>query len=102
LIENGARPRVAFEDVLEAVNMEAAVMAEHLPEVLPADETERFVIGCLSAEPVHVDELQVRSGLPVATLTATLALLELKGLARQVGGMHDVRLREAGSPYKVD
>jgi DNA processing protein len=102
LIENGARPLVAFEDVLEAINMEAAVMADHPPEQLPEDATERSVIGCLSSEPGHVDELHVRSGLPVATLTATLALLELKGLARQVGGMHYVRLREAGSPYKVD
>jgi DNA processing protein len=49
-----------------------------------------------------VHELHTRSGLPVATLTATLALLELKGLARQVGGMHYVRLREAGSSYRVD
>jgi DNA processing protein len=102
LIENGARPLVAFEDVLEAINVEAAVMADHQPEVLPEDETERSVIGCLSEEPVHVDELHVRSGLPVAALTATLALLELKGLARQVGGMHFVRLHDAGSPYRVD
>ena len=54
------------------------------------------------AEPVPVDELHSRSGLPAATLTATLALLELMGLARQMGGMYCVRLREAGSPYKVD
>jgi DNA processing protein len=102
LIENGARPLIGFEDVLEALNMEAAVMADHQPERLPEDETERSVIRCLSAEPVHVDELHVRSGLPVATLTAALAMLELKGLARQVGGMHYVRLRETGSPYRVD
>jgi len=102
LIGNGARPLVAFEDVLEAVNLEAAVMADHLPERLPEEETEQTVIRCLAAEPVHVDELHIRSGLPAATLTATLALLELKGLARQMGGMHYVRLREAGSPYRVD
>ena len=102
LIENGARPLIAFEDVLEALNMEAAVMADHEPERLPEDETERSVIRCLSAEPVHVDELHALSGLPVATLTATLAMLELKGFARQVGGMHYVRLHEPGSPYRVD
>jgi DNA processing protein len=102
LIENGARPLIAFDGVLEAINMEAAVMGDHLPERLPEDKAERFVIGCLSAEPAQVHELHTRSGLPVATLTATLALLELKGLARQVGGMHYVRLREAGSSYRVD
>lgn len=102
LIENGARPLAAFTDVLEAIHMEAAVLADARPEQLPENETERSVMGCLSAEPVHVDELHVRSGLPVGTLTATLALLELKGLARQVGGMHYVRVRDAASPYRVD
>jgi DNA processing protein len=84
--------------VLEAINLEAAVMADHLPEQPPEDEAERSVIGCISAEPVHVDELYARGGLPVATRTATLASLELKGLARQVGRMHYPRLREAGVP----
>jgi len=102
LIENGARPLIGLEDVLEALNMEAAVLADHTPARLPDDETERAVVACLSGEPVHVDELHVRSGLPVAKLTAALAMLELRGLARQVGGMHYVRLREAGAPYRVD
>jgi predicted Rossmann fold nucleotide-binding protein DprA/Smf involved in DNA uptake len=46
-IENRARPLIVFEDVLEAVNIEAAVMGEHLPEGLLTDGTERSVIGCL-------------------------------------------------------
>ena len=102
LIENGARPMVGLEEVLEALNMEAAVLADHTPTRLPDDETERAVVACLSGDPVHVDELHARSGLPVAKQTAALAMLEFKGLAQQAGGMHYVRLREAGAPYRID
>lgn len=102
LIENGARPLVAVDDVLEALNLEASVQAESPALPLPGDEAERKVAACLSAEPVHVDELPVRCGLPVSKVTSALAMLELKGLARQVGGMHYVRLRDAATPYKVD
>ena len=101
LIEDGARPLIAVEDVLEALNLEAVVQAEQPPLPLPADATERSVLGYLSADPLHVDDLYARSGLPMARLTAALAMLELKGLARQVGGMNYVRLKEAGVPYRV-
>jgi len=77
------------------------VQAEQPPLPLPADATERSVLGYLSADPLHVDDLYARSGLPMARLTAALAMLELKGLARQVGGMNYVRLKEAGVPYRV-
>jgi hypothetical protein len=33
--------------------------------------------------------------MPIATVTSTLAMLELKGLVRQVGRMNYVRAREA-------
>jgi DNA processing protein len=45
----------------------------------------------LSQEPTHVDELDRAAGLPVAQVSSALTLLELKGLARQLGGMLDVR-----------
>jgi len=35
----------------------------------------------------------------VAGVSGGLALLELKGMVRQVGGMQYVRLREASQPY---
>jgi DNA processing protein len=101
LIEDGARPLIAVEDVLETLNLEAAVQPEQPALPLPADATERAVLGSLSDDPQHVDELYVRSGLPMARVTAALAMLELKGLARQVGGMHYVRLKDAGVPYRV-
>ena len=41
----------------------------------------------LSAEPRHIDELAQTLTMRPGELSATLAVLELKGLARQVGAM---------------
>jgi DNA processing protein len=42
-------------------------------------------------EPAHIDEIRWRCQLPIALVSSTLAMMELKGLVRQVGGMHYVR-----------
>jgi DNA processing protein len=102
LIRSGARPLVGFEDVLEALNLDVVVRQEEVSLELPEDETEATILAALSSEPVHVDEIQARCGLPAAQVSASLAMLELKGRARQVGGMHYVRARERGARYQVE
>lgn len=102
LIRSGARPLVAFEDVLEALNLDVVIRQEEVSQALPEDETEAKILAALSSEPVHVDELQARCGLPAAQISASLAMLELKGRARQVGGMHYVRAREPRADYQVE
>jgi DNA processing protein len=58
--------------------------------LLPENETESRLIALLSHEPVHIDELTRRSTLPASDVSSTLAIMELKGLVRQVGGMQYV------------
>jgi len=48
---------------------------------------------------VHIDEVCRNSGLPIATVSSVLAMLELKGLVRQMGPMSYVRAREAQASY---
>ncbi len=102
LIRDGAHPLLEVEDVLMALDLEAAVRREDVQLALPEDATERRLLESLSAEPRHIDDLQVELGAPIAEITASLALLELKGRVRQVGGMNYVLAREAGSSYSVD
>lgn len=99
LISQGAFPATSVDDVLEVLNLDVVTMAA--PTTLPKDETERKVLGNLSSEPIHIDELRARCDLPIAELTACLSLLELRGQARQVGGMNYVRARESRVDYKV-
>ena len=55
----------------------------------------------LSAEPTHVDEVCRGSGLPVATVSSTLAMMELKGLVKSMGNMKYVLARETRQEYRV-
>ncbi len=48
----------------------------------PESSEERLLVSLLSHEPVHIDELILASRLPAPTVTATLTMLELKGLAK--------------------
>jgi DNA processing protein len=58
-------------------------------------------LGKLSSEPVHIDEICAASGLPVPTVSSTLAMMELKGLIKSVGSMKYVLAREAREIYGV-
>jgi DNA processing protein len=98
LIQDGeAKLTLSAQDILAELNL---TMAEHqiqATELMPADETESIVLRNLSGEPTHVDELRRACGLPIATVTSALAMMELKGLVRLVGQMNYVRAREAAA-----
>ena len=55
----------------------------------------------LTAEPVHIDELSRQSQISITSVSGTLALMELKGLVRQVGTMNYIRTREASDEYRT-
>ena len=102
LIQDGATAVLGPEDILEEMNLTMVVEQVEARQVLPADDTEAVLLSQLSTEPVHVDELQRQLELPIAQVTSTLALMELKGMVRQVGGMNYVLAREGRVEYVVD
>jgi DNA processing protein len=101
LIRDGAFPLLSVDDVLEALNLELAIHQDAVQRTLPADKTERKLLEALTGEPVHIDALRAQTDLPASEVAASLALLELKGQVRQVGGMHYVLARESGPSYTV-
>lgn len=99
LIGEGAFPATSVDDVLEVLNLD--VIANAAPVALPEDDTERLVLSSLGSEPIHIDDLRARCELPIAELTACLSMLEIRGQARQVGGMHYIRARESRAEYRL-
>jgi DNA processing protein len=91
LIREGAKIVTDASDILEELHLTAIVEERATREALPADPTEAALLRLLSDEPTHVDDLTRAAELPSATVTATLTILELKGLARQMGPMQYVR-----------
>jgi DNA processing protein len=102
LIQQGAHPLLQPEDLLEALNLTLATEQQAARTVLPADATEAKLFEVLTHEPTHVDEICAITDLPVSQVSASLTLMELKGLVRQVGNMHYVAIRELQSNYQVD
>jgi DNA processing protein len=93
LIQDGAHPILSAEDILEALNLERVTHFVEAQASLPSvNETENIIYGCLSREPLHIDDLTRQCGLPVAQVSSALTMLELKGLIRQVGTMTYVRI----------
>ena len=93
LIQDGARPVMDVKDILDALNLFMIPQHVEMQSVLPENVEERTLLGLLSHEPRHVDELIRESGLPTMTVTATLTMMELKGLVRQMGSMQFVLAR---------
>jgi len=101
LIQEGAKLVRNYTDILEELNLTAVARQMELREVIPASETESSLLKQLSAEPVHIDEVCRSSGLPTSTVSSTLAMMELKGLVKQVGMMNYVLAREVREEYRV-
>ncbi len=102
LIQQGAKMVCQVSDVLEELNLTMVSEQAQARAVMPENETEALLLGHLSAEPTHVDDLGRAVELPIAQVTSTLALMELKGMIRQVGGMSYVLAREGGIDYIIE
>jgi DNA processing protein len=101
LIQKGALPLLSINDLMQALNLTRMGDHKAARKILPADETEARLIKVLGAEPLHVDEIRNQTELPIEKVSAALALMELKGMVRQVGGMNYVAVREEESDYLV-
>jgi len=88
LIQPGAKLIRNCEDVLEELNLNMVPHQLEMRDLVAPTDTEAQVLMHLTKEATHIDALCRISGLPTPTVTSTLAMLELKGLARQVGGMN--------------
>ncbi len=101
LIVDGATPIRSVEQLLAQLNLNQAVAQQEIAAIVPDTPAEAALLPLLSGEPTHIDVLGRSSGMAAAEISATLGLMELKGMVRQVGGMHYVLAREAAAPYHV-
>ncbi len=101
LIQEGAKLVRDYTDILEELNLTTVTRQMEMKEILPETDTEVLLLQQLSNEPTHIDDLCQQSGLPAATVSGTLAMMELKGLVRQMSTMNYVLAREARQEYRV-
>lgn len=101
LIYDGARPLLDIQDLLDDLDVTHIQEQRSVRAVLPANAVEAQLYEILGREPLHVDEIRARCALPIEEVSAALAMMELKGLVRQVGGMQYIALREESAEYEA-
>ncbi|MDO8688116.1 MAG: DNA-processing protein DprA, partial [Dehalococcoidales bacterium] len=101
LIQEGAKLVTDYTDILEELNLTVVAQQAEMNGLIPPSDTESLLMKQLGAEPTHIDEVCRSSGLPVATVSSTLAMMELKGLVKQMGSMNYALAKEARQEYRV-
>jgi DNA processing protein len=99
LIQEGAKLVRNYTDILQELNLTIVVQQAEIKEFPSVEQVgiensvERVTLQQLTAEPSHIDEICRRSGLEMQEVSSALAMLELKGIVRQVGNMNYVLAR---------
>ena len=102
LIRKGeAKLVTSYEDVLEELNLTAVERQIEMAALFPEDDDEADLLRYITFDPVHVDEVCRSTGRTAPDVSSTLAMMELKGLVKQVGGMNYVRMREVSGEYSA-
>jgi DNA processing protein len=99
LIQDGAKLVQGWEDVVaewppewrQALRAPAPPVPEDDAGASTPAPRERAILALLGDEPVAVDAVVERSGLPSSQVSAWLTALELRGLVRRVAGQRYVR-----------
>ena len=100
--ESGAKLVTDCSDILEELNISSVVEQQiEMAALFPEDENESQVLRYVTYDPVHIDEVIRNAGLGISVVSGVLAMMELKGLIKQVGGMNYIRLREASAEYQT-
>lgn len=103
LIAQGARPLLSARDLLESLNMTRIIQQREVRKVLSTtDDVETKLLDILGHEPLHVDEIRNQTDIPIERVSATLVMMELKGLVKQVGGNNYIAVREEQASYSTD
>ncbi len=92
---------LTVQDILEELNLTMLAQQAEVREIVPENDVEARLLAHLSSEPTHIDDLGRQTSLPIAQVSSTLALMELKGIVHRVGAMSYALAREAGVSYHV-
>jgi DNA processing protein len=90
-----------YRDVLEELNLSSVGRQIEMTALFPQDESEAEVLRYVTYDPIHIDEIIRSTELDISTVSGVLAMMELKEMVRQVGGMNYIRLKETAAEFQT-
>lgn len=85
LIKNGAKIVTSANDIAEELHVSALLNSGGGTELQGSDKNEKKLLEIIT-EPLHLDEIVRISTLKVSEVSATLTVMELKGMIKNLGG----------------
>jgi len=88
LLRQGAKIVTGVKDILEELNFgKDRQKISALPKV-PENKEEAILLKYLSHEPLHIDNISKLSKLGAVSVSSTLAIMEIKGWVKNIGGQN--------------
>jgi DNA processing protein len=87
LIQEGAKLVRNHLDIIEELNLSVVSQQLVMEELTASNEIESHIMKCMTGEPTHIDEICRKTGINTSTVMSNLAIMEFKGLVRQIGSM---------------
>ena len=103
LIKKGAVLTASLSDILDALPLSRECEQRELsPEDAPSPEPdisddEALLLKMLGSDTIHIDALIKRSGMGTSGALSAIAFLEMKGLVKNIGNMHYIRIYRMSS-----
>lgn len=91
LIKKGAKLVLTCQDIFEELNLDTTTMATSA-KANPETKEEKIIYALLSNESTHIDKIMILSKLDAATANATLTIMEINGLVKNLGGMNYIKI----------
>lgn len=88
LIKKGAKVVTSIKDILEELNLEENQEKAFAPAKIPDSKEEEIILQLLSSDPLHIDNISKLTKLGTASVASTLAMMEIKGWIRNIGGQN--------------
>jgi DNA processing protein len=89
LVRLGAKLVLSVDDILEELNLEPrqGFESDKTKEMTGKSKEETLLLSLIENEPKHLDQLVRESGLTTAVVTSLMAMMEIKGKVKDMGGM---------------
>jgi DNA processing protein len=92
LIKAGAKLAACSADILEELKIDKLIQSPMETNHFQLTKEEEKVLSVLSHESLHIDRIIKLTKLETATVSGTLAMLEIKGAIKNAGGQNFIRI----------
>jgi DNA processing protein len=92
LLKRGAKLVTSAADILEELNIARVCPTSSLKIFEPQTKEEKAIWQVLSNEPLHIDKISKMTRLDTARVGSVIALMEIEGAVRDVGGKNYIKL----------